>query len=625
MEYYIGGIYGLRGFLVIIIAIYHALTIFYPESINYLQGGFIAVESFFVLSGFLITRILIRDFFNDRDRFTTTISFLRRRFLRIFPALFFTVILFNILTYFLSLRSVKNIEEESIFSLGFLYNFYLIFKDIPYFEKFESVNLFLHLWSLSIEAQLYLLVGILFFLGTFLKNKGKIFITLTFIIFIFLSSGLNFYYYNFLDMNPDRIYFSTECRSFGFFIGGVVALWEDSIKEKVREFFGYIAGLLGLISLTIGFFLFNNYLDFFYPFGFLISDFFSVLIIVGILNSNYLRESLDILRWLGKRSYSFYLLHYPLFIMIDQIYGTNIIYVILALVLAISFSDTVYHFIENPFRRLSFRLDFIRLSISSSVAIFCLILFYHLPNYLNFIERDIYPKEKADTKAKKQIIERENKKDGYKISDIHKVNDPDKDFGQSTEKIFFIGDSVLLGASGYIKKVIPNAEMDAKVGRQGIEIPKIIEKYRKEIDKSDIVVIHIGNNGYIKSSILEEIIRTIGDGKDIYFLTVNAPVPWKDMVNENIINLNKFKNVKVIRWDKIEDMDVFVKDKVHLSNRGIMVYTGLIRKSIGVRVTKIASENNLLEKNSLEHRESDKKEEKFDSSDYIIKLINESH
>lgn len=582
---YIRGIEGFRGFLVVCILIYHLFTVFFPDRTNYFPGGFLAVEAFFVLSGFLIVRLLQSIFSGSENRLKAFQNYLKRRFMRIFPALAFTAgFLFLLVSTLLGQYTLK-VLEESVSALSFSYNFYLLFKEVPYFQKYEEINFLLHLWSLSIEFQLYLITGLIFLI---FGNHRPI----KFFVFVFLAASsvfVNYFYFNVLNLNPDKIYLSTEARSFGFFIGGLLALFENSIKKALNEYSGYILGAAGSLGLLFVFFSFSEYTDWFYPFGFLVADVLSVFVIIGFLGSKYFRYSFDFLSWIGVRSYSLYLLHYPLFVLTGLIYKSDVFYITMVVLMLLPLSDLSYRLIEEPFRRLSFKFNLIPAGVSAMVLAILSSAFLlvdkseidrtdsGIPKTAGAVhepQTEISPVKKDSLKAKEDI----NIKNPASVPEEQKHTPTDL-------RVFMIGDSVLLGASRYITKVLPNAVIDAKVGRQATEILDIIEKHLQDVSTSDAIIIHVGTNGYVKREILERIVSRIGPDKKVYFLTVNAPVPWKDKVNENIKNMQKYPNVRIIEWDKYREEDLFVTDRVHLSKKGIVKYASLIKSSLNLETS----------------------------------------
>lgn len=639
---YIKGVDGFRGILVLVITLFHTFTVFFPEKLEKFPGGFLAVESFFVLSGYLITKTLIKTFSERESLSEAFITYLKRRFLRIFPSLFFVITVVFLFVIFSNLFTGNHVKDESISGLSFFYNYYLIFRDMPYFQKFEDVNFFLHLWSLSVEFQLYLIVGLIFLTVSVVNRKDSVIKPLIFLFLGVASVFFSYYYSNVLNINPDSIYFSSETRSFGFFFGGIVSLLEDRIKGKLGELFGYILGTVGSVGLMLSFFSVSAYTDWFYPLGFLLGDLFSMMVLLGFLNSNYVKESFGILDWFGKRSYPFYLWHYPIFVILNSLYGSDLFYVIFAYILVFLLSDLTHRLIEEPFRKLNFHIKPIPTLVSASTLTSLIAAFFYFDTYNQVHLRKEFSKEDemvkredstpSDSMLVRDVITKEKKEGKVESEETSSVKTKPIE-----GSILMIGDSVLLGASNYIKRTISDVEIDAKVGRQAFEVFQIIDKHKDSIDRNSTVVIHLGNNGFIKQDILEGIVKKIGKDKKIYFLTVNAPVPWRDRVNSNIRSMTRYENVKVIEWDKLNNPELFVKDRVHLSGNGIVQYVKLIKLSLSGKVEFPSDRREDRVDAKTENEKHAKKEKMAENSpthfenysveienysDYIIKLVN---
>ncbi|MBX0310686.1 MAG: acyltransferase, partial [Sulfurihydrogenibium sp.] len=151
----IDGLDGFRGILVLSVIIFHAFLIFSPENLSKFNGGFLAVESFFVLSGFLITKSLIVKNKELNNFSEVYLDFLKSRLLRLLPAFTLLFITEIPIVHLFFPERLKNLSNELLFGSLNVYNWWLIIREIPYFERFQEVLFNLHFWSLSIEWQYY--------------------------------------------------------------------------------------------------------------------------------------------------------------------------------------------------------------------------------------------------------------------------------------------------------------------------------------------------------------------------------------------------------------------------------------------------------------------------------------
>ena len=308
-----------------------------------LSGGFLGVDIFFVISGFLISKI-INDEIERTKKFNIS-AFYLRRFRRIFPA-FFVMLL--IVTFFssglLNLSDKINTFLSGISSIFFVSNLYFWLSDIGYAEA-EGINIFLHTWSLSVEEQFYIVLP-LFLLFISVLNRKFTFLLLFFTFSFFVSIYLSNNYSNFNFFNPIS-------RFWEFLFGTFLAIYKKNLDLiKINDLFKNILILISLSFIFLSFFTFED--SFKHPGLITLPVIFCCSLIICLFkNDLYIAQifKLQIIQQLGSISYSFYLWHFPIIIILSIFYNFNIIYLLI-----ISFSLTYflsllsYKFIENPFR-----------------------------------------------------------------------------------------------------------------------------------------------------------------------------------------------------------------------------------------------------------------------------------
>lgn len=590
---YISGLDGFRGLLVLSVFVFHIFLVFYPENLNYFSGGFLAVESFFVLSGYLITKSLLRIKQKDKGLFKSYLLFLKSRMLRLLPSFLFLVSLELIVFSYIFPHKFNKIISEVIFGTLDIYNWWLIFNKVPYFERFNDLSYNLHFWSLSIEWQFYIIWGLVFLV--LIKYLERFEINLFITILIFISLFAMFYIYKIYE-NIDRVYFGSDTRIFSFLFGSLLAINEDKFSKDNLKF--GIVGFIALVLLILSYFYLNNYSDYMYSFGFLFVSLVSTILILSITKSDYLNKTISVLSILGKRSYSIYLWHYPIFAFVYSLFNNNNIeIVIIAVILSLLISNVNYYLIEETFRKLNFEYIanlkvFLNLSLSS---IGVGILIGYLANVYTISDNNkISEKVQSQKDAvlvsydnKSQLVSKEievvdNKSEINKADDETTVSFDTEKFsgGNVSGDIFLVGDSVLLSASKYLKDYLPNSYIDAKVGRQFKEVFSLIEEGKlKNYNK---IVIALGNNGYVRKSDVIDLIEKLKD-KEIYFVTVKVPKPWQNQVNSLYREIvNEYPNVKVVDWYSYshDKNEIFVEDKVHLNQKGIKIYASLLKNTI---------------------------------------------
>ena len=365
---YNAGIDGLRAIAVVAVIAYHS-------GITRFSGGFLGVEIFFVISGYLITALLLGEY--ESNQRIDIKRFWNRRARRLFPALIAYIGGATALAY-LTARDVIPTKGEILSALGYIYNWFSIFQDVSYTDGFERKNFFHHLWSLAVEEQFYLIWPLL--LWGMLSLAGKRFTFALVIAGIIGSSVLRWVLYEpFSD--PLRVYYGTDTRASALLIGAAVAFmwrpWQSNrpaitTPNALSKTFVFVVGsasVAGLIWANMHYALFYPYIDSLFRGGMLITSALTALVIVvSVTPQSVLSKILGIrpLQWIGKRSYGLYLWHWPVFQLtrprVDvDIDGWQLFLVRIIVTLVIV--EISYQFIERPIREKRF-LDSLRSALS---------------------------------------------------------------------------------------------------------------------------------------------------------------------------------------------------------------------------------------------------------------------
>jgi|MDTG01.5.fsa_nt_gb peptidoglycan/LPS O-acetylase OafA/YrhL len=336
---------GLRAIAVIAVVFYHAnfKIIFENKEYNFLSGGYLGVDIFYVISGYLITQLILNDIKTKNFSF---LNFYERRARRLLPALFVVIFTSIIAGYFLMLPSqFKNLSDSALSSLFFISNFYFYFSD-NYFAEASSLKPLLHTWSLSIEEQFYLIFPpLLYFL--YKKNKNIIKILLLLIIFSLAFSQFGSFFFKELN------FYILISRIWELAFGALIAFYHfrnykitsKILNKKLIYFFS-------LILILIPFFIYNEETP--HPSLMTIFTILGTGIIIFYQNEKNLLKSILSSKpfvCVGLISYSFYLWHYPI-LAFKKIKSQNLSEFdkVEAILLALVLSVTSYFFIERPFR-----------------------------------------------------------------------------------------------------------------------------------------------------------------------------------------------------------------------------------------------------------------------------------
>jgi len=371
---------GLRAIAVGAVILYHAqITIFGHQPF---KGGFIGVDIFFVISGYLITSIILKELVTTGS--FSFKHFYERRIRRILPALLFVILvsLSFAWTYLMPSRLI-DFSKSILYSLGFSSNFYFHYSGQQYGAESGLLKPFLHTWSLSVEEQFYILFPI-FLLITF-KYFRKYLIHVLTLGFCFSLGLADWGSKNF----PSASFYFLHTRMWELLAGSILAYYEISKGYRSQH------QKLNLILPSIGLFLIVHSILFFddkifHPSFYTLSPVIGVCLIIWFSNKDEIVTkilSIKLFVGIGLISYSLYLWHYPIFafVKINLLVSGNIIYKLLLIPVIITLSIISYYYIEKPFRNRKF--IFKKLLLFLGILFFTLIIFN-----LKVIENNGYKK-----------------------------------------------------------------------------------------------------------------------------------------------------------------------------------------------------------------------------------------
>ena len=421
---------GLRAIAVGAVILYHAQIKILGHQL--FKGGFIGVDIFFVISGYLITSIILKELIT-----TGTFSlkhFYERRVRRILPALLFVMLVSLPFAWMYLLPiSFEDFSKSILYSLGFISNFYFWSITQVYGAESGLYKPFLHTWSLSVEEQFYILFPILLLVTFRYLRKYLIHILiLGFIISLGLAEWGN-------KNHPSFNFYVFPTRGWELLAGSILAYFEITNGKRCKNrILNLILPFIGLILIGHSV-LFFNY-ELFHPSFHTLSPIIGVCLIIWYSNKDELITkilSTKLFVGIGLISYSLYLWHYPIFAfarITDFIQGSLFNNLLIGWVIII-LSIFSYYFIERPARNKKNKFKFIfQIVILNYLFIFCLSLFILNNKYLFFDKNLIEFNELENTRSE---WEKCSIKNLVNISDDCKI-------GNFNNKVFLIGDSHLI-------------------------------------------------------------------------------------------------------------------------------------------------------------------------------------
>ena len=606
---YLPSIDSLRALAVLAVIIYHV-------DVNYLPGGFLGVDLFFVLSGYLISSLIIKEF-----RKTGTVNlynFYIRRARRLLPAVYFMITVGLVVMVLFNEVLLRKSHLDAIFGYIYSSNWWYIFHKLDYFDSFGAQSPFKHLWSLAIEEQFYMIFPLLFLLvnrkkkskdGTFKLNKNFLYVVVGLILVSLIAHILLF------DINNiSRIYFGTDTRAFSLLVGvvGAILYPMERLHTKVTPQQNLIYSVISLVSIatliTVMIYT-SEYNTWLYRGGFLLVAILGLIVIISSGKQHTVMARLLSFKpvvFIGKISYSLYLWHFPILVLttpVAEIGNTNIYFVILRVILTFVVAIVSYVFVETPIRKLGFK-NYIKVifkklkkcprksrriyaGIVGVVSIFFVMGIFG--KSVPFIST-VFVKEMEVNKETQFVNNgnnKENKEEQNNDSNKeNKDNNENKDEKNNTEKkyssVVVIGDSLTVDIGEKFQELYPGAVIDGKIGRQlyvAIEEAKNYSKYNNE---NSAIIFQLGTNGPFTESQIEELVKVF-DKADIYFVNIKVPRAWEKTVNAALKQVQeKYTNVNIIDWYSVANSskNLFEPDRVHLNQNGIVEMTTLIKKNL---------------------------------------------
>jgi len=626
---YITGFDGIRTLAVLGVIIYHLM----PAS---MQGGYLGVPIFFVVSGYLITDLLLQEW--EIHGSIRLLSFYGRRLRRLYPAL--VTMLLGTTTYItLFQRSLlTNIRATVVTNLLYVYNWFEIGHGQSYFDRFNGESPFTHLWSLSIEGQYYLLWPLVVIgLMLIIKSRQRIFLLM--MLAAVVSAVAMALLYD--PANTNRIYYGTDTRMFAILIGsGLAFAWPSRrLPDTLAPVNQLTLDLIGggsLVGLVWMFFKMSGESSFTYHGGMFLFTLLSGVLVATVAHpASHMNRVLTnpVFTYIGQRSYGIYLYQFPVMIFYEshfQNIGDHpLLNSVIEVALIMVITELSYRFIENPMRHYNYSQvwtdfrNFMRAPkfnrVTGTIASLGIILFAvtavgfvqqpgkasvaqksGLQKTLSKNSKSVKQKNAAALKRQKAAAKASSKRVAAEKmrtkQALAKLNPTQKKVAKTYQlkpqvvltmgqtDLTAVGDSVLLDVSNDLQQVIPGTVVQGKVGRQVTDVPGIINGLKAQGQLAHNVLVNIGTNGTITDAQANQVIQAIGSDHQVFWVTAHVPTrSWQNQVNSQINKTaKKHHNVHVIDWYQaaLNQSSWFGDDNVHPNKIGNRHLTALIAERI---------------------------------------------
>lgn len=546
----IKGLDYLRVYGISIILIYHIFK-------EILPAGFLGVNIMFVLSGFLVSFHLLDEVY--RDEKIDLVAYYKKRFIRIFPGVLFMIFVVSLMAFAINKDFTVNYFDQFIATLSFTSNYYEILSGGSYESQFVK-HLFLHTWFLAIEVHFYLLWPILtnfiYKMSKGSKNVKKTFSNrffLTSLILYILSLGLTIGM-TALDKNRSFVYFSDFTRLSSFFMGAFVACFVKRFGYRKIPYKEASIGA-GLIILIMSFALSYD-MKITYIIGFFLTDLLTIIAILAAVSNEDIEEVRPIKK-IAPYTYSIYLLHWPVFVIMESAFDKPTALLMTIIVTGILVMIN-YHIFEPVFKGEDIDLRVLEINPSTRARMISLVsvmvISFVSAIGLSYASDDMVSLEKQIwISSLKQDLGQIDKDKKEVDRQIYEEENPDEILKDGEVATTILGDSVLLGNREYIEEKIPGTSVDAEGYRLLESAPDIIEEYKKEERLGEIVVLSLGTNAVEDpEASLERVIKALpGKTKLILVSCYDSRYEQPHRVSKAMKKIaDKYKFVTYMPWEE---------------------------------------------------------------------------
>ncbi len=566
---YIPAIDGLRAVAVIAVMLYHL-------GFDWIPGGFLGVDLFFVISGYVITRLLLDSI--QRSGGLDLKAFYIARVRRLLPPLLFMIIVTTIFVGAWAPDTMRRFLADTPFAIFGGMNWWLVFRETDYFESIGRPPLLQHTWSLGVEAQFYLVwpLILLLVLKYFGKNKipGAALIIAAFSGISLLLVSLQIDAAN--DSQVSHVYFGTDTHSIGLFLGAALAVkWipqnlNETVSKKAQDFIDGI-GVFGLLGIIAAFLFVQESDPTLYKIAFPLAGIFGCAILTSIVHpaSRFapILSSKPFV-WIGERSYAIYLWHWVVFQVTRPNFdldGSPWALYALRVLIVFALADISLRVVELPvrtglidywFKGMKYRTKRVRLRQRVGVLLIVISGF-----------------GLTATSALTAIAEGDRQLNELK----QQLEQPATTTPITQGGLWVTGDSVILGIRFELDSREEVGLINARVGRQATELLEVIKNDKANMIDSPIIF-NLGNNNKLSEDQVAAIFAEVKDQPRVVVVNTAVPRIWRDENNELIAKYAAMYGARLIDWAAISQghPEYFGPDGVHLVPAGVRAYVDAI-------------------------------------------------
>ena len=607
---YITGLDGIRAIAVIMVLAYHLkLALF--------KSGFLGVTVFFVLSGYLITGILISEV--EEEGTIDLKNFWLRRIRRLVPAVMsMAVVIIFVSAVVNRVIFTKGCKDFLASVLGFN-NWWQIFNKVSYFEAAGVPSPFTHCWSLAIETQFYLIYPLILLAvyklakirGDGRAKRGLLFAGVTLLLAL-ISVILMIVLFD-PQQDASRIYYGTDTRAFSLLFGALLAiLWEyRMVPRRLSASVNMVLGSVSFAVLLVMTIAINGSSNFWYRGGQFVGTILTVLVIYTVSGrKTWLSRFLSnpVLKWIGDRSYSIYLWHYPIILLISKGIKASWWITLIEIVLSVVLAELSYRFIETPIRHgiIGEYLNILRSRPKSrqekkrqilvarrslkvmagtfvlTVSLILCMIFVPKKNALDTLQKREAKAKETGKMTEEQLAKQ--KANGSESDDTICTADLTDDEILEGLNLLLIGDSIAVDVTDDFYEMFPNSVSDTKIGRITSLGKKVLDSYidEKKWEGEGVIFASLSNSPI--NGELEDIREKIGKDMPLFLTTVR--IPHDTFEEESNSKIKKFveenDHTYLIDWYAASEGhdEYFDADDTHLLSAGAKAYAKCIKEAV---------------------------------------------
>lgn len=590
---YLPGLDGLRAVAVLAVVAYHL-------TFSWAKGGLLGVGVFFVVSGYLITDLLMSEL---HHRGTIALKqFWARRARRLLPALF--VMLFVVMGFVTLFEhsQLPAMRSDLLPAIFYYSNWWFIFRHVSYFAKFGPPSPLGHLWSLAIEEQFYLVWPFVILAGVRWIRSRRLRIALILAAAAGSATEMALLFAPYV--NPTRVYDGTDTRAFALLIGAALAMTLPRsqafapISTGARRVIEAV-GTASLIGIFVMYWQVGEYSPFLYRGGMVLLSVLTAGVIAVIVHPGARLGNLlgrNPLRWIGERSYGIYLWHYPVIVLTTPAHAPpNLLRAFLQVGASITLAALSWRFIEQPVRhgalgRLWQRVRQHEWNLRSGLprltagqwalavavaanAVVCLV------GVSGLVTAPALAAAAHDHTVLPPRHHHETSTSVANESGTTATTAPPP----AGQGVTAIGDSIMVDAAPYLTQMLPGIVIDAKVGQQLYQVQATVPTLKADGDIGTRLILELGTNGGYSVTQLENLLTSLGPMKKIVLVNTRVPDPWQTEVNATMATVAAaYPNVTLMNWyaDSANSPQYFYTDGIHLNPVGAKVYASLIVQAL---------------------------------------------